>query len=80
METRSASPALASQADRARRSVVVGANGPLRILVAQSARPEKRDTSSSSRQSRAERRWARLRARPRLPRKKVVKESVSGVM
>jgi len=56
METRRASPVLASQAERARRRVVAEVSGQLNVLVAQMAIPENKETKSSSKQSKADKR------------------------
>lgn len=74
MATNSASPALASQAENARRI-----RGEAEKLVAfsskvQSASARNKDSIIPSRHSRADRRWTRWNARPASPKKKAVEK------
>lgn len=67
---RSARPALASQAEKAKRTI-----GAIEKFMAlswrvQTERAIKRDRSMPSKHRRAERRWARLNARPANPKRK----------
>ena len=78
IETRSPRPAPASHADRARRIITVEENEALRVAVDQSAKPENRETRRSSKQRRADRRWARFSTKPRQPSVKLRNVKVIG--
>lgn len=74
MATSRASPALASQTERAKRRIGVVAKVVAFIWSIHRERPRNRESIIASRHNNAERRWARLKAKPNMPvRKAIVK-------
>lgn len=72
--TRSARPALASQTDSVRRRIGAAAEMAVFSWSIQRERPKNNESIIASRQSRAERRCVRLKAKPKSPvRKAIVK-------
>lgn len=81
MATKRASPALASQAEKARRSMGAVENTVDSNCRAQRANAINRDSIIPSRQRRAESRWVRWKARPMSPNVKAeLKLKCTGVI
>lgn len=75
MATNKANPALASQTERVRRRIGVAARVVAFVWIVHRERPKNSESIIASRQSRAERRWTRLNARPRSPVRKATEKA-----